>query len=124
MLSPWDRIYTLEVQRANFDVGDQATILSDLEGFWVSFVDPSYSLHDGDGSDNRTLSSSSKWTDRCFRDMKLYGKVGTFSSLVEEGEYKLNWASINPRYVVAGNDEVAGGDYVDDVQVDCEDIEN
>ena len=43
---------------------------------------------------------------------------------MEEREYELNWGSINPRYFVTGNDEVAEGDYVDDGQVDCEDSES
>ena len=56
--------------------------------------------------------------------MKLYGKVGTFVSLMEEREYELNSGSINPRYLVTGSDEVAGGDYVDDGQVDSENSES
>jgi hypothetical protein len=56
--------------------------------------------------------------------MKLYGGVGTFLLLTEEREYEPNSGSPNLRYLVAGRDEVAGGDYVDDGRVASENSES
>ena len=112
-----------EVHKQNFDVGSQEAIEAiGWSAFYASLVDPFYSLHDG--SNNRVSGGSSKWVDQCFRDMNLYGKVGTFLQTLEGYEYELNSGSINPRYLVTASEGEAGKDFVDDGSVDYSESES